>query len=810
MTKVVSIGEVLIDFVAVEAGKALSEVGEFKRAAGGAPANVACGIAKLGGQAYMISKLGEDSFGEYLLKTLRDVGVHTEYIGTTSEAKTALAFVSLTADGDRDFEFYGNPSADQLLSAEDIQENWFHEGDLMSYGSISLISDSARAATKKTIELVRKKEGLCCFDPNIRLSLWPQEQLARERVLEFLPFADVVKISEEEVVFLTGLTDEAEAVRKLMQGNVQLVLVTKGDKGCTAYTHRHQVNHPGYVSLVVDTTGAGDAFFAGVLYQLWKTGVKAFPQVLVDQVKLLHMISLANACGSVAVSRKGAINALPTLAQVEEILQVEIEQNEKISNQYTLEKANAYISGHPIDPDIRWRLNYHIMAPVGWINDPNGLIHYKDDYHVFYQYYPYGAEWGPMHWGHAKSSNLVNWEHMPVALSPDQSYEKGCFSGSAVEHDGKLLLYYTSHDHGRNPKEVQSMAVSEDGIHFVKPKSNPVVKNDRKQSSEDFRDPKVWKHEGLFYMAIGTSKNNAGRVVLYKSHDGEDWEFFSVAAESANGMGDMWECPDLFPLGDKYVLMISPMNMKNGKNIFMVGDFDYGTGRFTMDHYAEADYGRDFYAGQTFLDKEGRRIVVGWMDMWGAEMPTQKDGWAGAMTIPRELTLSASGNVLVNPVQELELLRGEQSMYSDLTVSGNSVMDLPDLNGDALEIICEFDTKAMNGGSFGFYLRKSANGSEYSSIYYSFTEQMLIADLEKAGKGDKIISKAPLPLAAGGTLKLHIFIDKSSIEVFANDGEVALSSRVYPHAQSNGVQLFSEQGEIRVTKLQAWKLGSIW
>ncbi|MDF2964002.1 MAG: sucrose-6-phosphate hydrolase, partial [Paenibacillus sp.] len=203
------------------------------------------------------------------------------------------------------------------------------------------------------------------------------------------------------------------------------------------------------------------------------------------------------------------------------------------------------------------RLNYHIMAPANWINDPNGLIQFKGSYHVFYQHHPFGVEWGPMHWGHATSPDLVHWEHQPIALAPSETYDHGgCFSGSAVEHEDKMYLFYTGvvydgaiHTSNRhNRKEVQCMAVSNDGRTFEKHPASPILSNPPADGSKDFRDPKVWKYGNQWYMVVGSTKNGVGKVLIYESLDLVHWSYKGVALESSGTEGYMWECPDLFPL----------------------------------------------------------------------------------------------------------------------------------------------------------------------------------------------------------------------------------------------------------------------
>ena len=226
------------------------------------------------------------------------------------------------------------------------------------------------------------------------------------------------------------------------------------------------------------------------------------------------------------------------------------------------------------------RQHYHFMPQTGWINDPNGLIYYKGKYHYFYQLNPYYGHWDYMHWGHAISSDLMHWEYLPVALAPSEEYDDhmrgGCFSGSAIEHDGKLFLMYTvTSNHGEGYVQTQCIAYSEDGINFTKYGGNPVICPPEGVPSDLFRDQKVWEHDGVYYMVCGASRNKRGQALLYRSSDMLHWEFFNVLAESRGEWGYMWECPDFYQLEDKYVLTFSPMGESDRKAVYLVGDFDY-------------------------------------------------------------------------------------------------------------------------------------------------------------------------------------------------------------------------------------------
>lgn len=304
------------------------------------------------------------------------------------------------------------------------------------------------------------------------------------------------------------------------------------------------------------------------------------------------------------------------------------------------------------------RLLYHFEPKKGWMNDPNGLIYFKGKYHAFFQHNPYDVRGGKMHWGHAVSEDLISWTELPVALIPDQPYEDtgGCFSGSAVEKDGRLYLFYTSVSEKLG--QTQSVAYSDDGLHFYKYQDNPVIQTPPLEGSGDFRDPKVGKWEDRYYMVCGTGKDGVGKIVIYWSQDLLHWEYGGVLFQGKE-YGSVLECPDFFPLGDKYVLMFSQMGRRTHSTMFVVGSFDGS--RFVPETYCTPEAGPHFYAPQTFLDDKGRRILIGWMYSWDKKLDEGAD-YAGALSIPRKLELK-EGALSIYPVEEAQKLLRSESPY---------------------------------------------------------------------------------------------------------------------------------------------------
>jgi len=468
---------------------------------------------------------------------------------------------------------------------------------------------------------------------------------------------------------------------------------------------------------------------------------------------------------------------------------------------------------YAVDP---YRPQYHFSAISNWINDPNGLIQWNGEYHLFYQYHPDSTEWGPMHWGHAISKDLVHWEHLPIALAPEETDKEGdmsgIFSGSAVDDNGKLTLIYTdSTDTRANPgetPETQDIAISEDGINFKKYEGNPVIDQAPDKSSAGFRDPKVWKdQDGLWKMVVGSGDAGKGNVQLYSSKDLKDWKYEGILFEGDGTNGAMWECPNFFPLGNKYVLLVS-VNETIQSTLYFIGE--YKDNKFIAERSGNIDFGPDFYAAQTFKDDKGRIIMIGWMDRWGGTMPTQKTNWAGAMSLPRELFLLPNADLGTRPVKELTKLRSEDNKHiSNVEVNPETDNILEGIKGDTLEIVAEI--KVNDAKEFGINLRRSPKGKEQLTVSYDVATEALAVNRNLAGIGDRGIYTTKVELVDSNTLKLHIYLDRSSVEVFANEGVTAASTRFYPHwKESMGINLFSKGGSIKIRSLDIWELNSAW
>ncbi|CAJ1977120.1 unnamed protein product [Sphenostylis stenocarpa] len=307
---VVSFGEMLIDLVPTVSGVSLAEAPAFNKAAGGAPANVAVGISRLGGSSAFIGKVGADEFGYMLVNILKQNNVDTSGIKFDPKAKTALAFVTLRADGEREFLFFRHPSADMLLQASELHTDIIKKAKIFHFGSISLIHEPCKSAHLAAMKIAKDSGCILSYDPNLRLALWPSAEAARDGIKSVWDQADVIKISEDEITFLTGGDDPYDdnvVLNKLFHPNLKLLIVTEGSEGCRYYTKEFRGRVEGVKVKAVDTTGAGDAFVSGIIYSL-----ACDESLLQNEERLRKALHFANVCGAITVTERGAIPALPT------------------------------------------------------------------------------------------------------------------------------------------------------------------------------------------------------------------------------------------------------------------------------------------------------------------------------------------------------------------------------------------------------------------------------------------------------------------------------------------------------------------
>lgn len=411
----------------------------------------------------------------------------------------------------------------------------------------------------------------------------------------------------------------------------------------------------------------------------------------------------------------------------------------------------------------------HFKAPNCWINDPNGFIWYKGRYHLFYQCFPYSAHWGRMHWGHAVSKDLVNWEEKGIALFPSKTDDRsGCFSGSAIEYKDKMYIYYTGVNYTEEDPEninccindkftaAQLMITSEDGMKFdnITDKKTviPPIEDKKIGDKNHTRDPKVWRGKDAWYMVLGSTVDKNGRLLFYKSSDLKTWQYLNYCEK--DGFGWMWECPDFFEIDGKGVTIFSPMGFFNDGNgydsvaVCMLSSFDENTGKMELsENYQLFDYGIDLYAPQSTTDKDGNRVVIAWARMPEAVI-TEKGEWCGMMCIPRIVDVK-NNHVYIRP-------------HTNVKNSFVTKLSAPKKSGYMLK------TTLKNGESIsvGGYVIKRENdkiATDRSEVFNIKGNYRLIAETPVINDG----------------YELEIYVDGHLVEVFINNGEYVISNVVY-------------------------------
>ena len=453
---------------------------------------------------------------------------------------------------------------------------------------------------------------------------------------------------------------------------------------------------------------------------------------------------------------------------------------------------------------------FHVTGGCGWINDPNGFAPYKGEYHLFFQYYPYDKHWGPMHWGHVKTIDFFHWKFLPAALAPDQEYDRdGCFSGGAVEMpDGRHLLLYTGvrkdqlDDGSMRVEQTQCVAIG-DGLDYQKLPENPVIGAPLLppgNSTWDFRDPKVWCEGDTFY-AVAANRNQSGRgeVLLYQSHDGIHWHLAGIPASCTEENGPMWECPDLFPLDGKHVLMHSALAMQasglefhpgNG-TVCHIGRFNRQTCAFTEEAIQTVDYGLDFYAPQTLLSLDNRRIMIAWMQNWDSSVyPPENLQFIGQMTFPRELRLSGT-RLCQWPVREIEACRQNPVIRSDVPIQDEQ--SLPEVSGRVLDLSLQ-----IRPGEEALYQSFTIKFASAKGMYTELTcypeKGTIRIDRSHSGFPRDIAHVREFPVSfREGEIDLRLLLDKWSFELFVNGGEQAASATLYTPLTADGITFSSDR-----------------
>ena len=483
------------------------------------------------------------------------------------------------------------------------------------------------------------------------------------------------------------------------------------------------------------------------------------------------------------------------------------------------------------------RPQFHFSPESAWMNDPNGMVYFQGEYHLFYQYYPHSNVWGPMHWGHAISKDLITWEHLPIALYPD---ELGMiFSGSAVVDwkntsgfgDGNtppMIAMFTYHNMngertGATDFQTQGIAYSLDkGRTWTKYAGNPVIPN---LGVRDFRDPKViWHEASQQWVMVLAAKD---RIQIFNSKDLKSWELASEFEDKVANLG-VWECPDLFPLSvegseqEKWVLIISHGDggpSGGSCTRYLVGDFDGSTFKsdFPEDKVRWFDWGKDNYAGVTWSDvpeQDGRRIFIGWMSNWQYAKAVPTIQWRSAMTIPRTLSLRNTPeglSLVAAPIKELEDLRSKTIQLDPQEIEGHALIQ--NLDPSQAEITLTFDLENSSSRSFGIELSNPAG--DILRIHYDNDSDELIVDRVNSGitdfstsfQGD--LNYIPRPTGPND-MKWHLFLDKSSLELFVDDGLISVTDIFFPHEDFSAFKFFAFDGKAVLKEGTAYQLKGTW
>lgn len=456
-----------------------------------------------------------------------------------------------------------------------------------------------------------------------------------------------------------------------------------------------------------------------------------------------------------------------------------------------LQRVRDYERERAIRLDADERPLFHLTPLVGWMNDPNGFCFYQGQYHLFYQYHPFSRRWGPMHWGHAVSSDLLHWTYMPCALAPDTEADAGgCFSGSAVElPDGKLMLCYTGVQPAgtfRRETQAQCIAVG-DGKDFEKSLLNPVIRHahlPEGYSAFDFRDPKIWrKDDGTYRMVVANlHEERKGSVLLLESAEGLNWHFVGEIDASRKEYGKMWECPDFFELDGTRVLLVSPQEMHAREEfhagfgtVAIMGNFDEKDCRFDRTSIQPVDHGLNYYASQTVQAPDGRRIMIGWMDNWETckEAP-RRHPWYGQMSVPRELFIRKN-RLCQRPIREIEGLWQDTVIHERVSVQES--VSLEGVQGRLMDMTVTLFPE--NSACRRFTLHVAEDHSHYVQIRCDLARGELVFDRSHGGSRRDIAHTRHVPAEVqDGKLILRLLMDRESIELFVNDGERMVTSLI--------------------------------
>jgi beta-fructofuranosidase len=461
-----------------------------------------------------------------------------------------------------------------------------------------------------------------------------------------------------------------------------------------------------------------------------------------------------------------------------------------------MESLRAAIPKAEQDPH---RPAYHFHPPALWMNDPNGPIYYKGYYHLFYQHNPFDDQWGQIHWGHARSKDLVHWEHLPIALWPSaEKGEKHCYSGCArINSKGQPLIYYTKVSTENNtslkePNEQWAAIGDDDLIIWEKHPMNPILDLNTHGGPTwdgDWRDPFIFEEQGRTFMILGATFHNETIIPIYEAKDAYlvSWTYRGILYRLPRKKQAFFEVPAFFKLGENWVLISCPYGLAE----YFVGTFDLDSYTFTTETRGLLNGGDNFYATNVLFDDKDRCILFAWVRGF-----KKGQGWNGCLALPRIFSIDAKGNPSQKPVPELKLLRDTHFKFEPLELK-NTTHVVENMKGDTLEILASFEPG--DAKAFGLKGRYADNAEPAVTIRYD-GQTLEVADI-----------RVPLGLTEDKeTLTLHVFLDKSVMEVFVNNGRTCVTGVIDLREKDLSLEVFAQGGRATVRSLDIWKIKSIW
>ena len=465
-----------------------------------------------------------------------------------------------------------------------------------------------------------------------------------------------------------------------------------------------------------------------------------------------------------------------------------------------IENANNYIEENK--GKAKSKPLYHFAPPIGWMNDPNGFSYYNGEYHLFYQYGPYSLFWDNIHWGHAVSDDLVNWKHRPVVMAPDIIPDiSGCFSGSAIEKDGKLYLMYTGHidpnlGFDLVHKEIvqqQCLAMYHADGTVEKYQNNPVIDQSQLPNGykiRDFRDPKVYKKGEYYYCVLaGRNENSRGSILLYRSLDLITWDFVADIYRRPVSDNTLFECPDLLKIDGKDVLIFSimPCSPDYSENIkrqveYVIGNMNYETNIFEEETRGIIDYGNNYYAPQTTVDKEGNQVIIGWICDWSKinEEFVTEYGYNGIMTLPRKLGVD-SGRLIQTPTADIQKYESQVRVVTDFELMGELLL------GDSpLNLHLHVEIEKLNSVFTIDLLKNESKGFSFTFDPYS--------NLIKLFSSYKVAVDNSVVCELSGSVEIDVFVDKHCLELYVNG--YAFTFLCYDFDKGHGTSIHTSEKQL--------------